>query len=417
MVDRLKVDIFLLLIMIFPMIDVLNGVFLFYGYNLPIGTVYRLLFIAYILLEVSIRGIRSTKLYQLLLLSTFSLVAVCIVQTLFFNTGISVLVKESSYIIRFCLCLLIPFFAEQFQEQVSLDKVIKLTVVLDMLLITGLVVPYLFNLGSSTYDNTAGFKGFYFATNDIAYAFLIMLFLMGWYLIQRKQFAVPAYLSIILYFFNMYCLLILGTKSGLVVGALYSIYLLCYFLFAYKSPFLFEQFLVFEFILAGIVLMVLKGKDLLLQALSGVIRRFSYFRILYQDDWPRLLLSSRNIYLQDAVDKFLQTANNQVIFFFGSGFENRWTWYGRKGGLIEMDFFDMFFSYGIIGTFVLLVVMGYFLNTAAQQDNRRFCLFLLIFTIVYSFIVGHVFFSALSATVFGVVCLFIQENKEQIWQK
>lgn len=73
----------------------------------------------------------------------------------------------------------------------------------------------------------------------------------------------------------------------------------------------------------------------------------------------------------------------------------------------------MFFSYGIIGTLVLLAVMGYFLNLAVQRGVNKFCVFLLLFTIIYSFLVGHVFFSALSATVFGFMCLLIQEIKKE----
>ncbi|EOH75664.1 O-antigen ligase family protein [Enterococcus malodoratus] len=412
-VDRIKINIFLLLIMLFPLIDVFNGVFISYGYNIPLGTVYRVGFIAYIFYGVLSKGIKRSGDYVLLLVTLFSLSIICIVQTFFFKTGLSLLVEELSYIIRFFLCLLIPFFGKQFEEYLSTKKLVWLTIMLDVLLIAGLIIPYLLGLGNSTYDDTAGFKGFYFATNDIAYAFLIMLFFIGWFLIQREKRVIPAGVLITLYFLNMYCLLILGTKSGLLAGVLYSIYLLFYFLFYYRSRTLYGQFFIFEFLLGMLFFLLMKGKELLLESLSSVIARFAYFRTLYQDDLPRLLLSSRNVYLQDAAANFLQLPKNQYVFWFGAGFENRWNWYGRKGGLIEMDFFDMFFSYGIIGTLVLLAVMGYFLNLAVQRGVNKFCVFLLLFTIIYSFLVGHVFFSALSATVFGFMCLFIQEIKKE----
>ena len=136
----------------------------------------------------------------------------------------------------------------------------------------------------------------------------------------------------------MYCLLILGTKSGLMTGVLYSLFLIGHFLFRHRSQSLYEQFIIFEFLLALLFFLVMKGKEFLLNSLSSVIARFTYFRTLYQDDWPRLLLSSRNVYLKDAVANFSKLPKNQYVFWFGSGFENRWNWYGRKGGLIEMDF-------------------------------------------------------------------------------
>ncbi|MGL9730717.1 hypothetical protein IGI44_004135 [Enterococcus sp. DIV0756] len=409
----MRLHIFLLLIMIFPLVDIFNGVFISYGSNIPLGTIYRIFFIAYIFYGVLTKGVKQTDDYFLLLITLFTLTILCIVQTFFFNTGIKLLVDELSYVIRFYLCLLIPFFAKQFGNYLSVKRLTKLALLLDTFLIGGLLVPYVLGLGNSTYDDVAGFKGFYFATNDIAYAFLIMLFFIGWFLIQQKRQVIPAGVLLGLYFLNLYCLLILGTKSGLLTGILYSIFLIGFFLFRHQSRTLYEQFFIFEILVGLLFFLLMKGKEFLLRSLSSIIARFTYFRTLYQDDWPRLLLSSRNVYLKEAIANFYELPKNQSVFWFGSGFENRWNWYGRRGGLIEMDFFDMFFSYGIIGTVILITVMVHFLRVAMHQGRNGFCIFLLIFTIIYSFLVGHVFFSALSATVFGFTCMFIQVIKEE----
>ncbi len=78
------------------------------------------------------------------------------------------------------------FFAKQFGNYLSVNKLARLTILLDVFLIGGLLIPYVLGLGNSTYDDAAGFKGFYFATNDIAYAFLIMLFLLAGFLFNRS---------------------------------------------------------------------------------------------------------------------------------------------------------------------------------------------------------------------------------------
>lgn len=78
------------------------------------------------------------------------------------------------------------FFAKQFRNYLSVNKLARLTILLDVFLIGGLLIPYVLGLGNSTYDDAAGFKGFYFATNDIAYAFLIMLFLLAGFLFNRS---------------------------------------------------------------------------------------------------------------------------------------------------------------------------------------------------------------------------------------
>lgn len=406
--DRVKTNIFLALLVIFPLVDTFNGMFITYGYNIPLGTIYRVCLILYIVYGILSSEIGKMRRSILLLILPFLLMIICIIQSFFFNTSFSLLVKEFSYVVRFSLCLIIPIFAKQFEGYFSIKKLIIITLLIDLFLIGGLVIPYALGIGNSTYDGTAGFKGFYFATNDIAYALLIMLFLTGWLLGRQNKHIWSSFVLVILYIVNMYCLVLLGTKSGLVAGTIYSCYLIFYFLQYYKSRTLYGQFFIFEFLLIMLYFILTKGKEFLLESLSSIIARFSYFRTLYQDDWLRLLLSSRNVYLKDAMSNYMQMPKNYYLFFFGSGFENRWNWYGRKGGLIEMDFFDMFFSYGIIGIVILAFVLVYFFKLMNCQPKNKFCIFLLVFTIIYSFLVGHVFFSALSATVVGFICLFIQ---------
>ncbi|EGP4765336.1 O-antigen ligase family protein [Enterococcus faecium] len=412
--DRVKTNIFLALIVIFPLVDTFNGMFITYGYNIPLGTIYRVCLILYIVYGILSSEIGKMKRSILLLILPFLLMFICIIQSFFFNTSFSLLVKEFSYVVRFSLCLIIPIFAKQFEDHFSIKKLIIITLLIDLFLIGGLVIPYALGIGNSTYDGTAGFKGFYYTTNDITYAFLIMVFFIGWFLSHQAKNILLEYSLLVLYFLNMYCLVLLGTKSGLLTGAVYSCYLIFYFLRYYRSKTLYGQFFIFEFLLTMLFLFFLKGKEILMESLSSVIARFTYFKVLYQDDWTRLLLSSRNVYLKDAITQYLQDPNNHYTFFFGSGFENRRNWYERKGGLIEMDFFDMFFSYGIIGTVILLMVIFYYFQLSNYKFTNKFCLFLLFFTIIYSFFVGHVFFSALSATVLGFVGLFtqlIQKNR------
>ena len=50
-----------------------------------------------------------------------------------------------------------------------------------------ILIPYVLGLGNSTYDDAAGFKGFYFATNDICLCFFNhAFFLLAGFLFNRS---------------------------------------------------------------------------------------------------------------------------------------------------------------------------------------------------------------------------------------
>src|SRR5699024_434843 len=66
------------------------------------------------------------------------------------------------------------------------------------------------------------------------------------------------------------------------------------------------------------------------------------------------LLSSRDIYLQTTKEDFIQAEGLRKAF--GLGYAGNYT---SDPKIIEMDFFDMFFSYGVIGTLLLLIPLLY----------------------------------------------------------
>ncbi len=91
---------------------------------------------------------------------------------------------------------------------------------------------------------------------------------------------------------------------------------------------------------------------------------------------------------------------------------NRNLWFGRYG-MIEMDLFDTFFSYGTLGV-TLLVTTIICLFTILKNRIIRIkarSYYLLVLTLIYSFLSGHVFYSGMSMMIFGY--MFSQSINDQ----
>jgi len=100
------------------------------------------------------------------------------------------------------------------------------------------------------------------------------------------------------------------------------------------------------------------------------------------------LLSAREIYVRDGAAEFMQAKIMRKAFGFGYG--------GEDGKMIEMDVFELFFSYGIIGTIIILTPACVLLlkHVRLPRDGAQFILMLtLLLTLGISFFAGHVLFA------------------------
>ena len=83
---------------------------------------------------------------------------------------------------------------------------------------------------------------------------------------------------------------------------------------------------------------------------------------------------------------------------------------------IEMDFFDLLFGFGLVGILVTSSLIIYFFILAFKKKNWSIYTLMYGVVLVYSFFVGHVFFSALSTTLLGLICggIILEDQKEDL---
>lgn len=409
---------FFYLFSIFPLIDLLNGYLLSINNKLPIGTGYRLVILIYGVLIVFKNKIIAHRDLSILLFINFVVFStLTLVQAMFFNRSLSQIMSDFTGLSKYFLWLVTALI---FSEYLSSEgKLEKLTVKINLFFCLGMIIPYLLGIGNFTYANSsAGYKSFFFATNDLTYAFIILSSILSFYIIDQFNQSKSLYFVflIFLYSLNLVCMLIIGTKSGIVYGGVNLIIVFFYLIFVKANvSYTFKFYLIQVLIILAVFFLVI-GKNIVESMLDGIFDRIAYFYKVYEGNWIKILSSSRSIYLEDAWHNFLFYPKNYLILLFGFGAANRWTLFGRQGGNIEMDFFDTAFSYGFVGCVVLVVSLAYIVKKYKSELGNKRYLYLFFVSLIYAFFTGHVFYSAMSAMIFGTVIggMFIKRNKEVV---
>lgn len=396
---------FIGLIVIFPLVDTLNGYFLSFSKAVPIGTLYRTVFFLFLTISILMNKVPKSN-YSLL---TFSFcignIVLFFVQHILLQNPILWIVDDLAVYIKYFLWILIPYYMYQrkvFFEELILENLFDW---INIFFTLGLLIPYFLRGGTYTYAaSNAGFKGYFFAQNDLACAFIMLITFSGWQVLKKLKIKCDRSLlyAFLLFLADFTCLFLIGMKTGVVYGIFVGIYVLISAVLGIGIHSV-GQRLIAWFVSVGAILIVsFRGLDFFLKMVEGTYNRMVYFYYLYGGDWVRLLSSSRSDYLKGGMNLFLDDKHFPVTFFIGQGFAYREGNFGRLG-LIEMDFFDIFFGLGIIGISIFIVTIGYFLIKSLKSNSRSIYSLLFIVTLAYSFFAGHVFFSAISSTMLGLI--------------
>lgn len=266
------------------------------------------------------------------------------------------------------------------------DSSIVMIIVYFLSIVTG--------FGRSTYGDS-GYKACFNASNSLTIVLVILAgFQLTLFFINKKK-------SKLIYFMILSIFIFLtGSKSGIVFLILFTAYML--------RPKVNKVFLRKLVIVAGITVTLyylLSHKfDLQMQA---IIYRMTYF-LKNSNSTIEYALSGRNNLLMAGWDAYKDNFTI-VSLFIGNGSYSMHILIGKLSGWgilksIEMDFFDIFFCFGMMG-----ILSTYFLaiKTAGLRDLRKYNIspvyFLFWMCIVFSILGGHVFMDSFASTLLGLL--------------
>ena len=378
---------FMDLLVIMPLIDSVNGILLRNSFSLNVGQIYRItiLFGLFVLMKY----VRKKRIEMLLTSFMIFLIVQMCVST---DYGISNALV--------CLKLFLPIFMMYVLKGLLDREVITFacfsSVIERISLLTPLtiIVPYIGGIGYHTYDSWAGYRGFYFATNEIS--FVISSCIM--YLILRLSDDIELK-YVILLVLNILSALLIGTKSSLAVAAASVFLLILSFLRrrgGSKPKEIGAVAVIFVAAIGGIVMF----KD----SLYAVYMRWLYGRQQNPDASILFSLTSgRTSRIGGAWKTFHDGSLIQILFGWGLAGANN----GRPN--TEMDYFDLLFAVGWMGFIVIMVLYLLFLK---HIKNNFWTIPILGFIFILIFAGGHVLYGGLGGMMYALIMVYLAQYSQ-----
>lgn len=366
-----------------PLVDSLNG-YLNNGGNeggLSVGLVYRLLVIVVCLAASCSRRIRRRTLgiYCVIILVVmvphmYSLITSASFLSLTIKTILPVICIET-------------FLRSEDNRSDTRELIVRLLESWIILFPLTVLVPFSLGIGFQTYgEGAAGYKGFYYAQNDLCFVLVTMFFIAS--VRTLREFSFSGLLAILM---NGACLLLLGMKSGYILMVLAILFCVLNNDMPLKNR-------------IAISLAICLGCAFLIPAVSDnigqIMQRWTYFSNS-ANSFSSFLSSGRIERIGIAAAGLNAEGSQPAWFIFGVG--EGYAQYLAPFGLVEMDPFDVFFQFGIVGAVLLL---GYYGSFFMKKPDKRWGWLRLLLAVAFamSLLAGHVANSALSGMVLSVLC-------------
>lgn len=399
-------------ILLQPLLDLMTGVGLHVlNMNVTIGIIFRMLFLFFVLYSVTFvfSKYHIWKYYSILILYGMLYIG----GIYFFQDGNHLFLEiQGLFRVFYFPVLLIALYS--IREQIKISNMTLLVVLGTYLLC--IFIPNIFQIGFESYEITKkGSLGFFNSANEISGIISILTPFMILFFI-RIQKIIP-----IIFFSFLYLVVVLtiGTKTPLLALGITIIATYVWLLWdgiikrRYKGIVFLSTMLV---VIVGILLWILPKTNFY----KNIKTHMDYLKVTNFSEVlsdPQLIdhfiFSQRLTFLNNRHEDYMKANDYQKLFGIGysSGKE--------EAKLIEMDYFDIYYSHGMIG--FLLYFGGVIYVFYALLKNRKETSFdtymlyvsiLLIF--ILSLITGHMITSPAVSILIIVLLLQMEKQKKRL---
>ena len=396
--------IILLMFALLP-VDMLNGIILKKGINLPIsiGQLYKLIILAFLFFKFLFKP----KLLLFSLGVTFLLFIPSLYQSIkLLNVGFLFedIIKISKYLAPlFCFLFFVDYIKRA--DEIGIRKLIRLVQFSYLVLAVNILLKYV-GLGYPMYEfGNIGSKGFFYAGNEISALLVILSSVIAFDLWHNKK--------IIQYFIfwalTLFIGLTISSKTGVVGIAL------IFLLIPLKRPSIKLSIGRIIFFLSSLFIVIPLVFYLSWKFIQGTAFyiRLQYFSAKF-DFWT-FLLSNRNVFFTDAYKIYKEEYSvlEKVIGVGQAQYELI-----NNGRIVEVDFADILFAYGIIGLIYFFAIILFLIVQAlrfSRNDKYIFANFVLLMILVLlaiSTTAGHVFSSGMAAVFIGLLFSLMYYKKD-----
>lgn len=257
-------------------------------------------------------------------------------------------------------------------------------------------------IDEATYGKGAfGSKGLFASGNGLS-LFLGVCSVLSFYFFKKEK----TFISLFYYLILVISTVLVGTKGSIFFLGINLLLIL----FNSKKTF----YLLGTTTILFSIIFIDKIINLFSVAFDVIVLRYNNSQSLFQ-----FLASNRDNYIKDAFEIFQNSSFQLLRFVFGSGvflsyrdFNNLTLAYDT----LESDFFDVLFSYGIVGLIVYfgIILIGFYYSL--KQKNYIFFI-TWISLCFYSLLAGHMLFNSMANIAFVILFLLILNPNKYIYEE
>ena len=393
-----------------PILDLLTGICLHYfKINFTIGIIIRVLFLLFICMITLFTFKKKNILIPYLIIGLYFIFYIVGV-FLYKDNGRFFEIQNLVKVFYFPIMLISIY---SFKDKINISKKVLFTIMLMYLLF--IFIPLLLGLGYKTYEITkVGTLGFFNAANEVGGIISILTPIMFIILIDKNYNKILKVSSVLIY---LVVILMVGTKTPLLTLLITTGFSLLYLEINYIKKKAYKK-------IAISIIIVLVG----LTSLILVLPRTNFYKNIkthldflevehitdvFKDEKliDHFIFSQRLTFLKDRNKLYKDSNTYQKLF--GIGYLDN----GEEVKMIEMDYFDIFYSHGIIGFIIYFVITIYVIIKSIIKDkntyNRLMYKVSLLLIAILSLLTGHIITApSVSLIVVIIIISLSKKNKE-----
>lgn len=400
-------------ILLSPILDLLTGVSIHtLKINLTIGVIVRMLFLVFITLVVIFIFKKKCIIIPYLIIGLYFILYISGI--IMYKNGIGLFSEIQSLVKAFYFpIVLIALF--NIKDEIKISKLTLFTTVFLYLLL--IFIPTLFNIGYKTYEITkAGTLGFFNSANEVSGIISILTPIIFIIIFNSKKIIPKVFLGIM----YLVVILMMGTKTPLLTLAITIMFCLIYYgiiLFKKKKYKTIGIILLILLVGVGGLLLVLPKTNFY----KNIKTHLDYLEVDNVADVLKdpvlvdhFIFSQRITFLADKSNLYEESSLYQKTF--GIGYLKK----SKAAKLIEMDYFDILYSHGLVGFVLYFTIYVYILieilKRRPKHSFNNYMLGLSLLLILFlSFFTGHIITApAVSLIVIIIILSLEKKNKKDL---
>lgn len=395
-----------------PIIDLLTGLCLHvFNINLTIGIIIRILFLL-IILYTTMFVFKKRKWLFMYLIVLFIYSCFYVGSIYLYKDGIG-LFREVQGLVKVFYFPIIFLCLYELKDHIKISKMTLFTTFFLYLIM--IFVPLLFGMGYQTYQITkVGTLGFFNSANEVGGIIALLTPIMFIILNSSRK----TFLKILLFGMYLVVILMMGTKTPFLVLGITIIFHFIYLSYQGIKEKNWKKLITF-------LIVILVGVSSCVVFLpktnfyKNIETHLDYLELddigdVFEDEElvDHFIFSQRLTFLHKKAFVYNHSSIYQKIV--GIGYLRR-----RKAfKMIEMDYFDIFYSQGIIGFilffFPIIFLILKILETHPKMTYERYMTYVsFLLVIILSFFTGHIITAPAVSLIVGIIILSLQKYKKK----